>query len=139
MAGNDTNNKVGRPTVFDEEVVALLVASLQNGLNITQSCLQAGISRDAYYDRVNKDTDFSDKMSIAQEYGSMKARQNLLEAISNKDKEVSKWYLERKDPEFKPKQETTVDYAKEALSKLHIEGDIDELPESQETASEERP
>lgn len=91
------------------EVEAILISSLQNGLNITQSCLQAGISRETFYARRKEDPVFSDRMAKAEQFATMKARQNVVKAINNGDLNTSKWHLERKDPEYKPKSDITSD------------------------------
>lgn len=90
-----------------EKVTPLLVASLQNGLNVTQACLQADISRETYYAKCKDDESFSDKMELAQQFGSMKARQNVIQAVNSGDPHMSKWYLERRDRDFKPKTDVT--------------------------------
>ena len=91
------------------EAEALLILSLQNGLNRTQACLQAGISRPAFYIELERNETFLDKIDKAEQFGSMKARQNIMKSIDSGDLNTSKWYLERKDPEFKPKSDLTSD------------------------------
>lgn len=83
----------------------ILIASLQNGLNITQACLQAGISRVAFYDERGRNSDFSYRIEKAEQFASMKSRKNIMDAIMKGSVTDSWRFLERKDPEFKPKSE----------------------------------
>ena len=95
-------------THWTDAIVAELTSAFQDGLNITQACWQAGISRDFYYDRMNKDLDFADKMSRAREFPSMNSRKNIVTAIKKGDQNASKWWLERRSKdEFSTRQELT--------------------------------
>lgn len=91
------------------EVEPILLSSLQNGLNIRQACLQAGISHNAFYIEWNRNPAFFDRIEKAEQFASMKSRQNILKAINNGSVTDSWRYLERKDPEFKPKSDLTSD------------------------------
>lgn len=98
----------GKPTVVTTDVVALLISAFQDGLNVTQACWQAGIGRDAYYDRYNVDPEFADKMDRAREFPSMNSRKGIVKAIKNGDVHSMKWWLERRSKdEFSTRQEVT--------------------------------
>lgn len=99
---------MGRNTVLTPVVIAKLVTAFQNGLNKKQAIRYAGISRDAYYDRVKKDKEFADKMREAQWRPSMKAREVVVQAINSGDTKAAQWWLERKEKdEFTLRRETT--------------------------------
>lgn len=98
----------GANTKVTEALINRLEIAFQNGLNISQACLQVGISRETYYDHM-KDEAFAARMSHAQEYVSIKARQNIVDVVDKGNIEQSRWWLERKDPEFKPKSDVTSD------------------------------
>jgi hypothetical protein len=101
-------SEAGRPQVMTPEVVALLVSAFRDGLNITQACWQAGISRESYYHHINSDPELSDKMDRAQQFLSMNSRQNISKAVQSGDLNTSKWLLERKNKdEFSTRQELT--------------------------------
>lgn len=111
IVGNLTKkgtNIMSKPTVLTPEVVGILVQSFQDGLNVTQACWQAGIGRDAYYDRCKADPAFADKMNRAQNFLSMNARKNVMHAIKKGDMKTSRWLLERKNKdEFSSRTEVT--------------------------------
>lgn len=93
----------GRPSKLNVTVVSLLIAAFNNGFNITEACIYAGISRDTYYDWLKNQTGFSDKMTEAQNAVNRKAKEVITQSINAGDAAASKWWLERKDPEFMAK------------------------------------
>lgn len=111
IAAVNKAKNIGRPpgSNIALEVEPILIASLQNGLNITQACLQAGISRETYYAERKVNNGFSDRLDKAEQFASMKSRQNIMRAINSGSVADSWRYLERKDPEFKPKSDFTSD------------------------------
>lgn len=104
----EPEKKEGRPTIITDEVVAKLELAFKEGANISEACLVSGISRNAYYDRINVDQKFSNKMSIAQDYVTVVAQKNISSRIVRGDPEASKWWLERKKKqEFSTRNELT--------------------------------
>src|SRR5436853_5871768 len=99
----------GRPPTDWEKAYPILINAFQNGLNIMQACLQADISRETYRLKCEADESFLAKMETAQQRSLIKARQNIVAAVEAGDKDLSKWYLERKDRDFKPKTDITSD------------------------------
>lgn len=102
------SNGPGQPTVVTPEVVSLLVTSFQDGLNVTQACWQANISRDTYYSHYNSDPEFSDKMDRARQFLSMNGRKKVKEAMIKGDMKTIRWFLERRDKDdFSSRTEVT--------------------------------
>jgi hypothetical protein len=96
----------GRPPVTTNKVTAKLVAAFQNGLNITQACLQAGISDDAYYNRMKSDQQFNEEMTKAKEFPSMLSRRVVVASIQKGNAKSATWWLAHKNrDEFSTKQE----------------------------------
>lgn len=90
-----------------DEIVSKLEFAFSRGLNITEACLYAGISRPTYYEYIKDNQAFSDKIEDLQENVKMHAKMNVAEAIiALKGGQMSTWFLERRDKDFKPKQET---------------------------------
>lgn len=120
---DDKQDGPGRPTSRTPEVVGVLVASFQNGLNITQACLQAGITDETYRNWCKEDPNFLADMDKARTFLSSKARQNLAKKINEGDEKTSQWWLERKDRrEFATRSEhgVDVDPVKEILDKYGL-------------------
>lgn len=109
--GEKTADKIidirgGRPGI-SEERVKKLVSAFKNGLNITEACSFSGITRQTFYNYMDEETgdkEFIDKITYAQNFVNIRAKQIIVEdMLKNKDVNISKWWVERKDPEFKDK------------------------------------
>lgn len=90
-------------TKHPEEIVGMLESGFKCMFNITEACQYAGISRETYYTWLGDDDVFSYRMSVAQQSPNMTAKQNIITALNAGDTNISKWYLERRDPDFKTK------------------------------------
>ena len=103
-------NKGGRPTVMTDAVVSKLEYGFMKGLNVTECCHYADISRQTLYEYLEKNPAFSDRIEELKSNPSTKAKLNVVEAIENGDTDLSKWWLERKNKdEFSTKQEVSAD------------------------------
>lgn len=108
MAIDGTNR--GRPTIMTEEVVSKIELGFMKGLNVTECCHYADISRNCFYEYLDKNPDFKDRIEELKSNPSTKAKLNVVEAIENGDTDLSKWWLERKNKdEFSLKQEIAAD------------------------------
>lgn len=108
MAIDGTNR--GRPTVMTDEVVSKMEYGFMKGLNVTECCLYAEISRNCFYEYLEKNPDFKDRIEELKSSPSTKAKLNVVEAIENGDTDLSKWWLERRNKdEFSTKQEVSAD------------------------------
>lgn len=95
----------GRPTKKDAETVNKLIAGFNNGFNDSEACSYSGISRETFYKWLKNDKKFSDVITHAQEYPNKKAKEVVLDGINAGNSSDAKWWLERKDKEFKAKGE----------------------------------
>ncbi len=86
----------GRPTVFSNDVVHKLEQAFAIGCTVEEACLLSGVSRSAYYNRLEANTDFMDRMERSKLYMILRARQVVYNAIANGDAKIALWYLERK-------------------------------------------
>lgn len=100
----------GRPTIMTDAIVGKLEYGFMKGLNVTECCHYADISRTAFYDYCEKNPEFSDRIEELKSNPSTKAKLNVVEAIENGDTDLSKWWLERRNKEeFSTKQEVAAD------------------------------
>ncbi len=100
----------GRPTVMTDAIVGKLEYGFMKGLNVTECCHYADISRNAFYEYCEKNPEFKDRIEELKSNPSTKAKLNVVEAIENGDTDLSKWWLERKNKdEFSLKQEVSAD------------------------------
>lgn len=96
----------GAPTKYTDATVGLIIAALQRGLSVTDACVSGGINTDTYYEWIKKYPEFSDKIEHAKGRLVRQSRLIVSEAIEkDKDRSMAKWVLEKKDPEFNPKQQ----------------------------------
>lgn len=103
-------NKGGRPTSMTAAVVSKLEYGFMKGLNVTECCHYADISRQTFYQYLEKNPSFSDRIDELRSNPSTKAKLNVVEAIENGDTDLSKWWLERRSrDEFSTKQEVSAD------------------------------
>jgi hypothetical protein len=56
----------------------------------------AGISTSTFYEHKAMNKEFHDRMRMAEEWATFRARQIVLKAIDDGDVTTAKWYLERK-------------------------------------------
>ena len=97
-----TDKKMGRPTVMTKEVIAKLEVAFSVGATDLQACFVAGISKDSLYDYIKLYPEFSDRKEALKDNPKYIAKNNIVDAIKAADKDMSKWYLERKDKDFSP-------------------------------------
>ena len=114
-------SNAGRPTVVTPEIVAKLEYGFMRGMNDTEACLYADISRSAFYDYIQKNPEFGDRKEELKKYPAVKAKLNITEAIEQGDEDLSKWYLERRNKdEFSLKQEIKADVQEELTINIEL-------------------
>ena len=117
-------NKGGRPTVMTEEIVSKLEYGFMKGLNVTECCHYADISRQTYYEYLEKNPGYSDRIEELRSKPSARAKLNITEAIENGDTDLSKWWLERKNKdEFSTKQEVAADVKEKVTITIELSDD----------------
>lgn len=100
---NLRTQKVGRPTIVNENTIRKLEASLATGFSVTTACHFSGISTSTFYEHKALNKEFSDRVAMAEEWGTFRARQVILQAIDNNDVRAAMWFMERKArAEFAP-------------------------------------
>lgn len=91
-----TTRTRGRPTVFDSDTVRKLEQAFAIGCTVEEACSVSGVSRSAYYKRLEDDEQFMDRIERAKLYMIIYARHTVAQAIRAGDIKTSLWYLERK-------------------------------------------
>jgi hypothetical protein len=86
----------GRPTVFDYDAVRKLEQAFAIGCTVDEACSISGVSRSAYYKKLEDDSYFMNKMERAKLFMIIQARHTVFKAIQAGDVKTSMWYLERK-------------------------------------------
>jgi len=103
------NKDVGRPTVVSDVTLQLLREGFSMGFTDIECSLYAGIAVSTLYNYCRDNTKFAEDKEILKHKPKMRAKINLDKSIKDGDKDISKWYLERKSrDEFSLKQEVSV-------------------------------
>lgn len=89
-------SEMGRPTVLTPEVVQKLEHAFSIGATDIEACFYAGISRGTLYNYQKENPDFLDRKEMLKERQVFKARMVIVQALQDGDKNMAKWYLERK-------------------------------------------
>ncbi|MCK3922852.1 hypothetical protein HCC23_02740 [Streptococcus suis] len=83
--------------------VKKLEEAFLRGLSDEEACIYADISKPILYDYCDKNPGFLDRKELLKQRVKTRAKLNISKAIEDGDVAISKWYLERKDDEFKTK------------------------------------
>ena len=100
---------VGRPTVMTPEVIETIEKELKNGATLAQASFLAGISLKTIYNYFETNPSFKDRSILLQGMVAYRARVNIKNKIEGGDIDTSKYWLDRKDKDFKPKSDLTSD------------------------------
>ena len=120
-----SNNPKGRPSSVTEEAIKRLEEAFMYGFSDNQACVYAGISRTAYYRFLSKNEPIRDRFKALKGHIKLQARFNIAKAIEAGNLEVSRWYLERRDPLFNQKVE--VEVAEVALDEAEVRRQLQRL------------
>jgi DNA-binding phage protein len=90
---------------YNTATIARVIEAFNNSYNVSEVCQYAGISRDTFYRWVKDHPMFAEKVEEAKAMPARKAKEVITAAIVAGDINTAKWYVERRDPDFKPKAE----------------------------------
>jgi hypothetical protein len=104
----DGKKDTGRPTKLTPETITKLETAFSLGCSDVEACLYADISKTALYNYQNNNPEFVNRKEMLKDKLIFKSRTVIAEALNNGDKDMAKWYLERKKKsEFATRQELT--------------------------------
>lgn len=93
-------NKGGRPTVITPEVIAKLEQAFAIDCTVEEACSYADISRDAFYDYLKKVPAFSDRIAELRQRPVLKARQTIVNKISESYQNAMDYMKRKRRGEF---------------------------------------
>lgn len=106
----DGKKDTGRPTKLTPETIEVLERCFLAGLSDVQACFKANIGKTALYEYQKRNPAFAERKEALKENTEINARMNISASIASGDKELSKWYLERKcKNEFSTRQEQQIE------------------------------
>lgn len=95
-----SNNKVGRPTVMTDIILAKLEEAFAIDCTAEEACSFADISRDAFYDYLKKNPKFSDRIADLRNRPVLKARKTVVDKISENYSNAMDYLKRKKKLEF---------------------------------------
>lgn len=102
---NLTNLTPFDPYKWSEATEAKLIEAFEMSYNVREACQHARISHVTYYEWIKQIEGFEDRMQEARDAPIKQAKGVIKTALKSGDVNTAKWYVERRDPEFKPKAE----------------------------------
>ena len=100
-----TPSKVGRPEKVNDEIIRKLEDAFSIGATVLEACCHADIPKSTYYDYLNKNPAFSDRIELLKEKMPLKARAVINSDLDAGDSQTARWLLERnKRHEFSTQQ-----------------------------------
>lgn len=94
----------GRPRSITESVLDKLKQAFSVGATDLEACAVAGISKDTLYNYQKENPRFLEQKQKLKTMPTYAAKIAVVEKLYHKDIDTSKWYLERRSPEFSNKQ-----------------------------------
>lgn len=99
-------NSVGRPRAITPKKLEKLEEAFKLGCTNREACFYADVAESTFYDFLKEYPEYSDKIAMLKDYQKIKARYVVHKALEKGDRDMAKWYLERKaKDEFSTKHE----------------------------------
>lgn len=106
----------GQPTKMTEKTLRVLEDAFINGASDVQACFLAEISEEVLYYYQRKHPKYTKRKAALKDMIKYKAKKKIKHAIDTElGCDTAKWYLERRDSEFKPKSDLNVEVAPKPL------------------------
>lgn len=110
MAAKETKKKLGRPSVFTPEMISKLESAFMIGLSDRQACLYAGIGETTLTRYCSDNEDFRARKELLKQQPHILAKMAIHRALDEEDEQTAKWFLERRDEDFKTKTRQEIDH-----------------------------
>ena len=94
-------NPGGRPTVMTPEVIGKLEEAFAVDATHVEAAIYAGINPDTLFEYKKKHPEFSERIEKLRGLTGLKAKININKSINEENINDSKWYLERRDKDYK--------------------------------------
>lgn len=101
--------EIENPVKMTEETVKKIEEALLMDCTIEQICFNANISKQTYYNWLESVPGLKERFDYLKHNLRYKSKRNIANKIESGDTDISKWYLERRDKDFKPKSDVTTD------------------------------
>lgn len=106
VSKTEKKNQVGRPRAITPKTLEKLEEAFKLGCTNREACFYADVAESTFYDFLKEYPEYSEKIKMWKDYEKIKARMVVHKALEKGDRDMAKWYLERKaKDEFSTKQE----------------------------------
>ena len=95
--------KAGPKAKVTETVLRDIERAISWGWSIRSACDYANIAQRTYFDYQKTHPDFRSKLDMLRSRPELLAKMNVIQRLEEGDLETSKWYLERRTAEFRPR------------------------------------
>ena len=120
-------NKVGRPRKITPKILEKLEEAFKLGCTNREACFYADVPESTFYDFLKEYPEYSDKIAMWKDYQKIKARFVVHKALEKGDRDMAKWYLERKaKDEFNTKIEVDATLDNKITILNDLPSDVDE-------------
>lgn len=103
----DTLRELSNKEKFDD-IVSALIGGFQRDLNVEETCLEAGISKETFYQWLKASDELAHRIEKAKQRLKVHAKKVIADKVMNNDFEAAKWWAERKlKDEFSLRRENT--------------------------------
>ncbi len=99
--------KIGRPTVVTDSVLLKLEEVFALGGTDKEACIYADISPATLYKYQDEHKEFAERKELLKQSPILLARRTINDNLMD-DVVTARWYIERRDKDFNPKQEVDV-------------------------------
>ena len=96
-------SNAGRPTVMTKDTIAKLEEAFKCGASDLEACFYADISKDSLYNYQKKHPEFIERKEALKNHLKFVSKNVLSKSINEGNANDAKWYLERRDKDFLPK------------------------------------
>jgi hypothetical protein len=110
MARPKKKHPGGRPTKITPECIQKLEDAYLIGATNLEASIYAGISESLLYEFKKENPKFVERIKALRDDTTFCAKLNLRNSIKDGNLYDSKWHLERRDPEYKPKSSQDVNH-----------------------------
>ncbi len=102
-----TRCKCGRQTVITPQALDRLCTAFSYAFTDEEACAYAGISASSLYRYCDKNPRFRQRKEGLKMWPTIHAKMHIGDAIDSGNLKLSRWWLERKDPEFSKRRRNT--------------------------------
>ena len=114
------NTGPGRPTVIDGNAVLRLETAFALGCNRKEALMFSGVSKDAYFRLLQRQPEYRERFEQLRQTPVLMAKRNVAMAIAAGDLAVSKWYLEKRCPEYSARAQLDVNVTQQPISEEEV-------------------